>query len=110
MATVQVEVPLVAAKRVVRKTLSRKSPFLPEVLPSLINYGDITYCKENGQNVLLGEGSFGQASSLPVEHLLHSVIPGDVSGQGSETLHPSALDLRCQSRCRSRESLSRPGV
>ena len=66
LATVQVESPPVAAKRVVRKTLSRKSPFLPEVLPSLINYGDITYCKENGQNVLLGEGSFGQASSSSV--------------------------------------------
>ena len=58
-----------------RKTLSRKSPFLPEVLPSLINYGDITYCKENGQSVLLGEGSFGQASLTPVQHWLNTVIP-----------------------------------
>ncbi len=48
------------------KTLSRKSPFLPEVLPSMINYEDITYCTENGQLVLLGEGSFGQVHS----HLL----------------------------------------
>ena len=46
-----------------RKTLSRKSPFLPEVLPSMINYEDITYCTENGQLVLLGEGSFGQVRS-----------------------------------------------
>ena len=52
--------------RVMRKTLSRKSPFLPEVLPSMINYEDITYCTENGQLVLLGEGSFGQVRS----HLL----------------------------------------
>ena len=58
-----------------RKTLSRKSPFLPEVLPSLINYGDITYCKESGQSVLLGEGSFGQASFSSVQHCSHSVIP-----------------------------------
>lgn len=71
----QVEAPPVPAGRVVRKTLSRKSPFLPEVLPSLINYGDITYCKESGQSVLLGEGSFGQASFTSVQHCSHSVIP-----------------------------------
>ena len=49
----------------VRKTLSRKSPFLPEVLPSLIKHDDITYSHENGQPVLLGEGSFGQACTFP---------------------------------------------
>ena len=48
----------------VRKTLSRKSPFLPEVLPSLIKHDDITYSHENGQPVLLGEGSFGQACTF----------------------------------------------
>lgn len=48
-----------------RKTLSRKSPFLPEVLPSLIKHDDITYSHENGQPVLLGEGSFGQACTSP---------------------------------------------
>lgn len=53
------------AARAIRKTLSRKSPFLPEVLPSLIKHEDITYCKENSQDVLLGEGSFGQARSIP---------------------------------------------
>ena len=77
-ATVQVEAPPVPAGRVVRKTLSRKSPFLPEVLPSLINYGDITYCKENGQSVLLGEGSFGQAGSASVQRLSHSVKPHNI--------------------------------
>ena len=48
-----------------RKTLSRKSPFLPEVLPSMIKHGDVTYTHECGQPVLLGEGSFGQACTLP---------------------------------------------
>ncbi len=52
------------ATRVMRKTLSRKSPFLPEVLPSLIKHEDITYTHENGQPVLLGEGSFGQACHI----------------------------------------------
>ena len=52
------------AGRGMRKTLSRKSPFLPEVLPSLIKHEDITYTHENGHPVLLGEGSFGQACHI----------------------------------------------
>lgn len=49
--------------RVMRKTLSRKSPFLPEVLPATIDYNDIVFCEEDGRKVLLGEGSFGQVGS-----------------------------------------------
>lgn len=43
-----------------RKTLSRKSPFLPEVLQALNDYNDIVFCEEYGKKVLLGEGSFGE--------------------------------------------------
>ena len=49
------------ASRGVRRTLSRRSPYLPEVLPNLIDYADITLdTDEDGRVVLLGEGSFGQ--------------------------------------------------
>ena len=47
-------------QRGMRKTLSRKSPFLPEVLPATIDYADIVFCEEDARKVLLGEGSFGQ--------------------------------------------------
>lgn len=51
------------AARGVRKTLSRRSPYLPEVLPNLIDYADITLDTQDGRVVLLGEGSFGQVPS-----------------------------------------------
>lgn len=48
-------------RRVVRATLSRKSPFLPELFPSTIDYADIVFAQGEA---LLGEGSYGQASIL----------------------------------------------
>ena len=57
--------------RGVRKTLSRRSPYLPEVLPNLIDYADITFDTEDGRVVLLGEGSFGQVPAIiPQSHPL----------------------------------------
>ena len=78
-ATVQVEAPPVPAGRVVRKTLSRKSPFLPEV-PAQPHQlaGTSPTARENGQSVLLGEGSFGQAGSASVQHLSHSMKPHNI--------------------------------
>ncbi len=48
--------------RVMRKTLSRKSPGLPELLQGWNDYSDIIFCEEYGKKVLLGEGSFGEVS------------------------------------------------
>ena len=79
------------AGRVMRKTLSRKSPFLPEVLPSLIKHEDITYTHENGQPVLLGEGSFGQACHI--SHAFFSVFLGH-----SEQSHVSTVCQNCLDR------------
>ncbi|BDA41775.1 probable serine/threonine-protein kinase DDB_G0281745 at C-terminar half [Coccomyxa sp. Obi] len=57
-AEVVVEEP--PTERVMRKTLSRKSPFLPELLQGWNDYSDIIFCEEYGKKVLLGEGSFGE--------------------------------------------------
>ncbi len=57
-AEVAVEEP--PADRVMRKTLSRKSPGLPELLQGWNDYSDIIFCEEYGKKVLLGEGSFGE--------------------------------------------------
>lgn len=78
----QVEIAdILPAGRPMRKTLSRKSPFLPEVLPSMIKHEDITYTQENGQTVLLGEGSFGQARILLPHCILHAYPPQKLGGR-----------------------------
>ena len=48
-------------RRVVRASLSRKSPFLPELFPSTIDYADIVFAQDGA---LLGEGSYGQARGI----------------------------------------------
>ena len=45
-------------RRQVKHSLSRKSPFLPELFPSTIDYADLVFAREDA---LLGEGSYGQA-------------------------------------------------
>lgn len=56
---------LVQRPREICESLTRNSPFLPEVLQSLNDYNDIVFCEENGRPVLLGEGSFGQVPCHP---------------------------------------------
>ncbi len=51
---------LLQGPRELCESLTRDSPFLPEVLQSLNDYSDIVFCEEGGRPVLLGEGSFGQ--------------------------------------------------
>ena len=77
--------PLLPAGRTMRKTLSRKSPFLPDVLQALNDYNDIEFCEEYGKKVLLGEGSFGEVSSSwqhPI-HILTATVAGLFPADGA---------------------------